>query len=343
MHNPAAHASPSEVQHTSSHSHVVARVGPYQLAVPINTVMSIHEAPAIFAVPCAQAGIIGAIRFQGMAVPVFDVRRSLRLPAKEQDLNDRLILVDAGSRLMAIIVDEVLEFAALDGAMNEEVDALFGESPVNESIIAGIASTPTLCAVLNPAGLLQPDVLDEDTAQPVFDQPLDEAHPMWARTMALAEIPKRTSVAGIEAALFRIGAQRFGVPLPTILEFFNDTVHSPIPFRSNLQASLVNRRGEAVMLFDPRTLLGLPPITLPPRVDGLVLSGDRCKLAIAVDALEGLELLAHSEASIKPGRFCLSAHHSERGTILLLDVSALLQAAQSALVPKSSASTEGAA
>ena len=96
------------------HTHLLARVGGYTVAIPIGVVISIHEAPLVFPVPCAQPGIAGAIRFSGIAIPVFDLRRSLRLEPRNIVASDRLVLIDAGVRIMALIVDDVLEFVSID-------------------------------------------------------------------------------------------------------------------------------------------------------------------------------------------------------------------------------------
>lgn len=315
---------------TAAHTHLLARVGKYTIAIPIGIVMSIHEAPLIFPVPCAQAGIAGAIRFAGIAVPVFDVRRSLRLEQRAIARSDRLVLVDVSVRIMALIVDEVLEFVAIEHVSEEGMDELFRDTPVNTNIIAGIASAPELCAVIDPAGIVQPDEWDAQTIQSVYDEDVSESHPLWARTMALAEIPKAPAASGIEAAICQIAGQRFAVALPAVVEFFTAASHAPIPVRSPIAVSLLNRRGEAVMLFDPRPILGLPPAPLPLFVDGMVLSGDRYVMALPVDKLEGLGVLTSVDSSIKPGRFCVSVHPSEQGAILLLDIPAFLHHAQSA-------------
>lgn len=325
-----SHASLAQTVAAPQHTHLLARVGGYTVAIPIGVVISIHEAPLVFPVPCAQPGIAGAIRFAGIAIPVFDLRRSLRLDLKEIETSDRLVLIDAGVRIMAIVVDEVLEFVSIDRVTDEGLHALFGETPVNANIIAGIACAPDLCAVIDPAGVLAPDVWDAETVQRVYEDVTDPDHPLLARTTALAEVPKAATAVGIEVAVFSIAGQRFGAPLPAVVEFFNQSSHAPIPVRTNIAVSLLNRRGEPVMLFDPRPILGLTPAPLPPLVDGLVLSGERSAMAIPVDRLEGLELLDRTDGGLRPGRFCLSVHPSAAGAILLIDVPAFLHHAQSA-------------
>ena len=312
------------------HTHLLARVDRYDLAIPIASIVSIHEAPAVFSLPCAQAGIAGGIQFQGMAVPVFDLRRSLRLEPRPIAYSDRLVLIEVNVRIMALIVDEVKEFVSLERVTEEGLHSLFGDTPVNAKIIAGIACAPELCAIIDPAGLLQPDIWDAETIQDVYQRKLEASDPLYARTTALSEIQQAPQVLGIEAALFQIAGQRFGVHLSSIDEFFTNISHAPIPVRSNVAVSLLNRRGEGIMLVDPRPILGFPPSPLPSRVDGIVLVGDRIRVAVPVDKLEGLGMLTHSDSTLAPGHFCISVHPSAQGAVLLLDVPALLHHAQSA-------------
>jgi len=85
----------------AGHTHLLARVDRYDLAIPIASIVSIHEAPAVFPLPCAQPGIAGGIQFQGMAVPVFDLRRSLRLQPRPIEYSDRLVLIEVDVRIIA--------------------------------------------------------------------------------------------------------------------------------------------------------------------------------------------------------------------------------------------------
>jgi chemotaxis signal transduction protein len=317
-------------QATADHTHLLVRVDRFDLAIPIESIISVHEAPALFPIPCAQPGIAGAVQFQGFAVPIFDLRRSLRLTPRAVVAGDRLVLLDVGVRLMGLIVDEVKEFVTLQRITEEGTDALFGDSPVNAKIIAGIACADDLCAIIDPAGLLQPDVWDADIVDDVYAHQLSPDDPLAIRTAALAQIPAAPQAIGIEAAIFRLAGQRFGVALPNIVEFFSDASHAPIPVRSAIAVSLVNRRGEGIMLFDPRPILGLPPAVLPARVDGIILANDKAPMAVPVDSLEGLGLLPRADSSMAPGRFCLSVHPSPQGAVLLLDVPAFLHHAQSA-------------
>src|SRR4029077_8209691 len=172
------------------HTHLLASVDRYDLAIPIESIISIHEAPAVFPVPCAQPGIAGGIQYQGMAVPVFDLRRSLRLESRPIAHSDRLVLIDVDPRIIALIVDDVKEFVSLERVTDESLHSLFGDSPVNAKIITGIACAPELCAIIDPAGLLQPDIWDSETTAEVYQRSLEPSDPLFARTAAIAEIPR---------------------------------------------------------------------------------------------------------------------------------------------------------
>ncbi len=65
--------------------------------------------------PVPGAELEGLLNLRGTAVPVFDLRAALRLPPRAADPADRLIVVQAGGRLLAVRADSVSDLAALQG------------------------------------------------------------------------------------------------------------------------------------------------------------------------------------------------------------------------------------
>jgi chemotaxis signal transduction protein len=313
-----------------AHTHLLARVETYELAIPIAAVVSVHEAPLLFSVPGVQPGIAGAVHFEGRAVPVFDLRRALRLGNKSVEATDRVILIETGSATIAAFVDEVSEFVTLPAQTEAAAGSIFGDSRVNANIVAGIACSPRLCAIIDPAGFLVPDHWDADPALPLFERPADASHPLWARTQALAAFPEAPEKTGIEAALFTIGPQRYAVAISDVVGFFSEEPHSPVLTRGEVAVSLINRKGEALVLLDPRPLMGSPPQAFPALVQGVELRAGDQTMAIPVDSLEGLTRLAASDAMPRPSGLYAAAYRTEAGPVLLLDVPALLHSAQSA-------------
>jgi chemotaxis signal transduction protein len=311
-------------------THLLARVEAYELAIPIASVISVHAAPLLFSVPGVQPGIAGAVHFEGRMIPVFDLRRALRLTNKSVEATDLVIFIDTGSAAIAAFFDEVSEFVTLPLQPEAASGSIFGDSRVNANIIAGIACSPRLCAIVDPAGLLVPDRWDADPELPLYQRPNDASHPLWARTQALAAVPDAPEKAGIEAALFTIGAQRYAVAICDVVGFFSEEPHSPVPARGQVAVSLLNRKGEALVLLDPRPLMGSAPQPFPALVQGVELRAADQKLAIPVDSLEGLTRLATSDAMPRPSALFAAAYRSDAGPVLLLDVPALLHSAQSA-------------
>jgi len=248
--------------------------------------------------------------------------RNVKVPAW---LNDPIYYHNRGNSTFRGESSQMGDFVGLDDVFTE-----------NPRVIAGIAASPELCAVVDVRGFAVPDPWDDEDASRLLDVEFDEDAPLAERTAALAAPPEAETAAGIEAAVFLLDGQRYAVPVSSILEFFRDLPHAPLIVRDG-SASLVNRRGDAIALYDMRPLLGLQATALPATVNGIVLSQDGVRLAMAVDELAGLETLSHTaKAPSQPGRFTLSVHAGPNGTVQLIDVAALLAAPQLVLGNESS-------
>jgi purine-binding chemotaxis protein CheW len=311
------------------HSHLLARVEGFDLAFPVERIISVHEAPLIFPAPAPQPGILGAVKLRGKALPVADIRRMLRLSPKAVERDDRLIIMRSGKREVGVLVDAVNTLIDVPAGVLEGPDPLFGDSPVNGKVITGIVAAPELCAVVDPDGLVLPDPWDDGAQDEILSANFSPDHPLAARTATLAQANEITETVGTDAAVFVLAGQRYAVPIGSVVEFFSDAAYSPLPVPSALSAALVNRRGEALPLYDVRPLLGLSGPPLGAKIEGVVLAGNGCRIAIAVDGFEGLEVLPQAAASgSRPGRYCVSIHASPKGAIQLLDVATLTGAPQ---------------
>ena len=311
-------------------SHLLTRVEKFDLAFPVERIVSVHEAPLVFPVPGSQQGILGAVKLRGRALAVADLRRSLRIAPKPVESSDRLIVLrSANDRHVGVLVDDVLTLVDIPSGVLEGPDPLFGDAQINGHVITGIAAAPELCAVIDPDGLVLQDIWDEAVEEDILEAEVTPDHPLAARTHALAETIEADDRTGTDAAIFSLCGQRYAVPIGSVVEFFSDARYSPLPVSSPVAPALINRRGEALPLYDVRPLLGLTGQTLPESIDGVVLGGSGYRIAIAVDAFEGLEVLPPAASSAaRPGRFCISIHASERGAIQLLDVAAITAAPQ---------------
>jgi len=58
--------------------------------------------------PKAPEIVIGVVNIQGRIIPVVDLRKRFRLPKREMNLNDKLILLQTSKRSVGIMVDSVV-------------------------------------------------------------------------------------------------------------------------------------------------------------------------------------------------------------------------------------------
>lgn len=79
------------------------------LGLPVSLVEHVTRAVEIRPLPRAPQIIHGLINVRGMVVPVIDLRLRLRMPAKELDCDDRFIIARTSTRVVALVVDSVLE------------------------------------------------------------------------------------------------------------------------------------------------------------------------------------------------------------------------------------------
>lgn len=86
---------------------LVFTVGGSRCAVPLAHVQEVARAVAITPLPTAPPIVEGVIDVRGMVVPVVDLRARLDLPPAPVRPEQRLIIVRAGERTVALRVDDV--------------------------------------------------------------------------------------------------------------------------------------------------------------------------------------------------------------------------------------------
>jgi len=78
-------------------------------ALPLSIVERVVRAVEITPLPKAPDIISGVINVQGQVIPVVNVRKLFRLPAREMALDDRLIIARTARRRVALMVDSVAD------------------------------------------------------------------------------------------------------------------------------------------------------------------------------------------------------------------------------------------
>jgi purine-binding chemotaxis protein CheW len=124
--------------------------------LPVPDVREIVRAVVPVPLPGAPGIVEGVINLRGRAVPVLDLRRRFRLPARPIEHTDHLVIARATGRLVALRVDRVVDLARVAAADVEEVE---GVGP------ARVAKLPGDLVMIQDLGALlsrgEASVLDE--------------------------------------------------------------------------------------------------------------------------------------------------------------------------------------
>src|SRR3990167_2866442 len=78
-----------------------------KFALPLPHVERIVNVVEITLLPKAPEIVIGVVNIQGRIIPVVDIHKRFRLPKREMNLNDNLILSQTSIRSVGIMVDSV--------------------------------------------------------------------------------------------------------------------------------------------------------------------------------------------------------------------------------------------
>jgi purine-binding chemotaxis protein CheW len=76
-------------------------------ALFLSAVIRIIRVVEITGLPKAPEIVLGVINMHGLIIPVFDIRKRFRLPQREMQLDDQLIIASTSKRTVALLVDSV--------------------------------------------------------------------------------------------------------------------------------------------------------------------------------------------------------------------------------------------
>lgn len=122
-------------------------------ALPIGRVQEIQQIVAFSEVPGGSSGVIGMINLRGAVIPAIDLRRLVGLMPAEYTLETPMIICHVQGKLLALVVDEVLDVIELPSE-------IMHEAPSMHSLAAkmlGVARLPDgLMYLLDVDALLAP-------------------------------------------------------------------------------------------------------------------------------------------------------------------------------------------
>ena len=104
----SSNAAPEETTVPSGPGPVVCfALDDVRYALPLASVERVVRAVAVTPLPDAPEVILGVINVQGRVVPVADLRKRFRLPARNIGLNDQMLIAHTAHRPLALVADAV--------------------------------------------------------------------------------------------------------------------------------------------------------------------------------------------------------------------------------------------
>jgi purine-binding chemotaxis protein CheW len=106
-------------------------LGKEEYALPITRVQEIDRVTEITRVPNAPDHLVGVINLRGKILPVIELRMRLGLGPVEADRKNRVVVVDAGTRLLGLLVDAVSQVITIAAERVDEAPEELSASPEN--------------------------------------------------------------------------------------------------------------------------------------------------------------------------------------------------------------------
>lgn len=116
-------------------------VGEVTYALEIGAVREVTNPLPVVALPQAPAAVMGVADYRGAIVPVVDLRLKFNLAPTAATRKTKWIVMDAGSRLVALVVDSVTEVFGM-GASGVRQAPFLGQGDAQRGI-AGVVEGPS--------------------------------------------------------------------------------------------------------------------------------------------------------------------------------------------------------
>jgi purine-binding chemotaxis protein CheW len=116
---------------------VVFLLDDQKFAFRLSSVVKIIRVVEIRHLPKAPEIVLGVINVQGQIIPVFDVRKRFRLPERDVQLSDQLMIVRTSKRAVAFHVDSVSDVVEIP----EQKIAAAGDVLPDLDYVEGVVKT----------------------------------------------------------------------------------------------------------------------------------------------------------------------------------------------------------
>lgn len=266
---------------------VAFSVSGQDFALPLNAIENVLRLPAqIDAMPHGEAVIVGTTAFQDTVLPILSLGALLALPTQAPTGQARIVVVRIGSHRVGLLVDAIQAVVQVPETDIDPVPQVLnrGDTEAHIQAICRMGEGKRLLSVLAPGQLLREDItarlLQGDQGE---RQPMDHDTASQASQLFL---------------LFRIGEERFGLPVDAVEEVAALPPRlTPLPKAPDFVRGLMNVRGQVIPVIDQgRRFNGSPVASAKPRV--IVVSLGALTAGFIVDGVS--EVIQVADAALRP-------------------------------------------
>lgn len=125
---------------------VTFRLGDETFAINVMQVQEVLRMTEIAPVPGAPDFVLGIINLRGNVVTVIDTRCRIGLPSRDFDDDTRIVIIEAGSQVVGIVVDSVAEVMYVNESEIEAAPAVGSDE--SSKYIQGVVSRDNSITIL---------------------------------------------------------------------------------------------------------------------------------------------------------------------------------------------------
>jgi purine-binding chemotaxis protein CheW len=220
-----------------------------EFGVDIRNVREIVRVPEIKRVPNAPESIVGVCNLRGQVLPIIDGRARLSLARKEQDVNNRVLVIDANGTAIGVIVDRVSEVLSVGAADIEEPPRIVKN--VNADWLQGVVKLDGGSRLIMLLDILR--VVDADRSAAALQ--IREHHD--AAGSAIAD--RETSDAGEDDQLvsFLLGHEEYAIGIGRVKEIIRVPEIMKVPNGEAYVEGVVSIRNDLLPIINLRAYFGM--------------------------------------------------------------------------------------
>lgn len=318
-------------------------VAAQEYAIDIEDVQEIVQVPAqITAVPNTAHHVLGLISLRRRLLPLVSLRSLFGLPTLDLDEHHRIVVVSVpGGGQVGLVTDSVKEVLSVPRSQADAMPGVLARDSRMQEFeqICRLDDGKRLVSIIATGRLLGLAAMREALASvdgvETDDIAKDDA--MSRNTTAR----EATTDDDLQAVIFRLGAEEFGVPIMSVQEIVRvPEVLTRVPKTPAFVQGVINLRGTVLPVIDQRARLGLPAIERHEGQRIMVYTLNGLRTGFIVDSVAEVlrigrgHIEAAPELSSEQGRLItqVAKLDGDKRLVMLIDPNQLLGASETRAV-----------